>query len=250
MKAVLLIGSSTAGFYLAWRYLIRSDDHGKAIVLAGVGTGALGALTLGPVGLAGLFGPAVLFRLIRRRRRNRTDRERCACTPEAFEALADAVRAKGSLRLAIAELARSGPAPARAPFRSVQKQLEAGVDLASAVGSLADEFGSDEAREAVLAMRLHLASGGNLAESLELVAERARDGLSVERELVAMTAQGRMSGLVMALSAPGFALVTHSIGLGGGFLIRNPVGVAILVAGLALDLCGYLWMRKICEVRW
>lgn len=114
MKAVLLIGSSTAGFYLAWRYLIRSDDHGKAIVLAGVGTGALGALTLGPVGLAGLFGPAVLFRLIRRRRRNRTDRERCACTPEAFEALADAVeqralsgwpsqslRAQGLLRLGL-----------------------------------------------------------------------------------------------------------------------------------------------------
>lgn len=250
MRSLLLLGASTASFYLAWRYLVRSEDHGKAIVLAGVGTGALGALTFGPVGLAGLILPAFLFRLIGRYRKKRAHRERCACTPEAFEALADAIRAKGSLRLAITELADSGPAPARAPFRSVQKQLEAGVDLATAAGSLAEEFGSDEAREAVLAMHLHLASGGNLAESLELVAERARDGLSVERELVAMTAQGRMSGLVMALSAPGFALATHTIGLGGGFLIRNPVGVAILVAGLFLDLCGYLWMRKICEVRW
>lgn len=250
MRIALLVGSGAAGFYLAWRHLTKGGDSGKAIVLAGIGAGALGALTLGPVGILGLFGPAVLFRFVRRRRRNRMDRETCECTPEAFESLADAVRAKGSLRLAIAELADSGPAPARASFRSVQTQLEAGVDLASAVGSLADELGSDEAREAVLAMRLHLASGGNLAESLELVAERARDGLSVERELVAMTAQGRMSGLVMALSAPAFALVTHSIGLGGGFLIRNPLGVAILVAGLALDLCGYLWMRKVCEVRW
>ncbi|RIK09730.1 MAG: hypothetical protein DCC49_05375 [Acidobacteria bacterium] len=250
MKSILLTGGSVAGFYLAWRYLTDRKNHGKAIVFAGIGAGSLGILLLGPFGLVGLFGPAALYRLIRWRQKTRMARERYACTPEAFEALADAVRAKGSLRLAIAELAQSGPVPARASFLSVQTQLEAGVDLASAVGSLSDELGSDEAREAVLAMRLHLASGGNLAESLELVAERARDGLSVERELIAMTAQGRMSGLVMALSAPGFALLTQSIGLGGGFLIRNPVGMFVLVAGLTLDLCGYLWMRKICEVRW
>lgn len=250
MISALLITAGISGLVVAWRRLTINRDLGRALVFGGAGTAAVGYAIFGIVGIAGAVAPAAVLRFIESRRRSRLERSKRNCTPEALEALADAIRAKGSLRLGVAELSRSGPAPTRRAFEMVQARLESGVDLQSAIGVLASELKSDEAREAVLAMRLHLASGGNLAQSLELVAERARDGLSVERELVAMTAQGRLSGIVMALAAPGFALVTHSIGLGGGFLIHTPVGIAVLVVGLCLDACGYLWMRNICEVRW
>lgn len=240
----------SAGLVAGWYHLSVRRDMGKAVLLLSGAFAVIGCALLGFLGIAGALVPLIAIRLISFRQKLTHKRRVDDATPETFEALADAIRAKGSLRLGVAELAVSGPRVTREAFRAIQTRLESGIELPNALDVLHEYLGSIEAREAVLAMRLHLASGGDLSESLEMIAERSRDRLSIERELTAMTAQGKLSGLVMALAAPGFALITHSLGLGGGFLIRSPAGVALLFIGLLLDASGYFWMKKICEVAW
>ncbi len=219
-------------------------------VLPVFGAGAAGFVAFGPLGLACSALPALASRLACATRERAQQRALAEALPEALEVLAEAVRSQGSLRLALGEVARAGPPPTRAAFASVCSRLDAGFDLAEATSSLATLVDAPGTEQALLAIGLHINSGGNLPASLDAVADWCRGRISVERELNAMTSQGRMSGLVVAVAPIGFAALAYATGLGGRFLIASPFGVAVLAAGLGLDMAGYAWMRRICEVKW
>lgn len=223
--------------------------QGRSLVSAAV-AGFGGLLLVGPAGLLAASLPLIVQRVhcAHSRRQSRLALEEAI--PEAIEVLAEAVRAKGSLRLAVAEVARAGPTEVRPLFDEVCRRLESGYDLDGAASVLGRDATAHGLRQALLAIRLHTSSGGNLAGSLETVARWARGRVSVERELRASTAQGRFSGFVVALAPIGFALVSHAAGLGGDFLFNSPAGLAALVVGLLLDVGGFLWIRRVCEVRW
>lgn len=214
------------------------------------GAAVAGLALAGPLGLGAGIVPAVVQRVsvavARRRRQTRLAEQ----FPEAVEMLADAVRAKGSLRLAIFELSAEGPEAVRPAFVAIRARLDGGYPLGEAIEALSDLGPVAGAEAVLLATRLHIEAGGNLPASLESIADTCRTRVSVERELRAMTAQGRFSGLVVAVAPLAFALGGAALGLGGRFLFSTPAGAAVLVAGLALDLAGLAWIRRACSIRW
>lgn len=231
------------------RGLSKRSGRIRVVVLS-ASAALVGLALFGAPGAVAALVPPVAERALSRGRARRRHRRVAESIPEALEVLADAVRAKGSLRLGLGIAATSGPEAMRPAFAAACRRLEAGFALDHAIDAIRETESAPGIGEAMLALRLHLSSGGNLAAALDAVAESCRSRLSVERELAAVTSQGRFSGLVVAVAPLAFAVFAFATGLGGQFLLASPVGLVVLFSGLGLDLLGYLWMRRVCEIRW
>ncbi len=187
------------------------------------------------------------------RRRRRSTRVRIAAQedfPEALESLAEAIRAKGSLRLGILEVAASCPPSVAPAFQRAASLLESGLSLEDAVEELTVVADLPGSAALELALRTHVEAGGNLPGALEALAASLRQRNSIRRELDSLTAQARLSSVVLALAPLGFAALSYVLGLGGRFLLRTPQGLGLVVLGLALEGVGFLWVRRICAIRW
>ena len=228
---------------LDWKILAAGGMAGICIAYVLIGPTSI-ACASGATG--GLMFAGILQRLQASARRRAREEE----VPEALEELAEALRAQGSLRLAIAEVGKSGPPHLAPEFAKIAQLLEAGLPLEDCASRLPDSLPCSNAGALALALRLHLRHGANLAAALEFIATSARQELMVRRELEALTAQSRLSATVLALAPAVFAVFTVALGLGGKTLFESALGLVLMTLGGALELCGFLWTKRICSLRW
>jgi len=148
---------------------------------------------LAVAGIAGALPGAALAWL----RARRIARLR-AQLPDAVMLVAGALRAGSSLPQAIAQTARELPSPAGREFDLVVREQRLGVGLDTAMSNLERRAPLEEVTLFAAAVRIAQESGGNLAETLERLAETLRRKAAVEGKIDALTAQGRLQGWVMA----------------------------------------------------
>ena len=161
---------------------------GIAIVLTGQPL-----LALATVAALGMV-PSVALTVLRRRRVARFG----AQLPDAILLLAGSLRAGSSLGQGLAQAARETPAPAGRELELVVREQRLGVALDAAMGNLERRMPIEAVVLFAAAVRIAHESGGNLAETLERLAETLRRKAAVEGRIDALTAQGRLQGWVMA----------------------------------------------------
>jgi tight adherence protein B len=98
------------------------------------------------------------------------------------------------------------------------------------------------------AVAIASSTGGDPATALAGVGSTLRERRSLAREVRALASQARASAVVIAVAPAAFAVVTAGLGSGATpFLLASPVGLVCLVLGIALDVAGWRWMRRITE---
>lgn len=96
------------------------------------------------------------------------------------------------------------------------------------------------------ALALAGSSGASQVRALERVAATVRERAALRREVSALGAQARLSALVLVLVPLAFALVVASLDARvRHVLVATPLGWVCLGAGVALDLAGAGWMRRL-----
>ena len=219
--------------------------------LGAIGAAGVGGLAWGGPGLAVVatvavaVGPLLALGVLR----DRADRLAEAALPDVLEAIGRGLRSGASLSQAIAEAAGAAP-PAVAPDLTVLG-IEAahGAGLAAALDSWAQRRPLPGIRLAVAALGLGAETGGAQARAVDGVAATIRGRLAVEAEVRALSSQARSSALVIGVAPIAFALL--AVGGDDGtaeFLFRTPLGLACLVAGLALDGLAAWWMARLTRV--
>jgi tight adherence protein B len=119
-------------------------------------------------------------------------------------------------------------------------------DVSSALRGAATEPGAAGLLRLEACWRVCERSGAPLAPAVAALAEALRDDEQVRREVGAQLAGPRATGVLLAL-LPGFGLFLGST-LGGApvdLLLSTPLGHGCLVLGLALELAGLLWTRRL-----
>ncbi len=226
--------------------------------LRALGLGAIGGAAIALVGfgfgvskfLIGVAGGCAAIEISRRRRLAKAIAAAEEEFPEAIEVLAESIRAKGSLRLGIVEVAESGPRRVAPAFQRAAQLLESGLSLEQALGGLFLIRDLPGAKAMDLALKIYIDSGGNLPAALDALAVSVRQRISIRRELEALTAQARLSSLILAGAPLIFAALSYFLGLGGRFLFGSFYGLMVLAAGLLLEIVGFIWVRRICAPRW
>ncbi|MGH2667654.1 MAG: type II secretion system F family protein, partial [bacterium] len=221
--------------------------------MGGVAGGAVAGLAVfgrGPLALAcALGGPPLVDRLLVRwqgRRGLRLDRQ----LPEALELQASALRAGHSLVGSLRTLALELHPPLAAEIGRAAAEIDLGGPVDQALGGLSERIGSRDAGLWVTAMLVHRQTGGNLAALIDGLAGRVRERFRMRAELQALTAQGRLSGAIVALAPLAFfAFLSVASRDQMRVVFGRPVGMAVLVVGLAMELAGFAWIRSILRVR-
>lgn len=179
----------------------------------------------------------------------RADRLLEQALPDVMEEMARSLRTGASLRQAVEEAAATTPGLLGHDLRSMAVEMANGVALATALDAWGQRRSLPGARLAVAALGLGAETGGAHARALDGVAATIRSRTAIGREVRALSSQARLSGLVIALAPLAFsALAAATDDRTAGFLLRTPLGLVCLAAGLFLDGVAALWMHRLSQV--
>ena len=108
-----------------------------------------------------------------------------------------------------------------------------------------------DAKILITAILVQREVGGNLSEILQTIAETMRARFNLKRQVRVYTAQGRMSGYTLAALPILVGLVITIINPDYmKMLLHESVGRSMLIGAGALQLIGFVWIRKIVDVRY
>jgi tight adherence protein B len=223
---------------------------GASLVLAAAGcllTAAAGAPVPIPVLAAapGAVAPTVVVSVLARRRQQRFSEG----LPDVLRLLAGTIRAGFPIAQAVAGAAEELGGPVAEELRRVAAETSLGRSLPEALGALGTRMGDEDIAWVALALDVQQQTGGNLAELLDQVARTIALRHQLAREVRTLTAEGRLSAIVLGLLPPGLAV---------GISVLNPGYVSVLAttstgrtmavaAALAMGV-GFIWMARIIRV--
>jgi Flp pilus assembly protein TadB len=177
-------------------------------------------------------------------RARRDRRSRRSALPALIDAIAAALAAGLSLEQAFAEVAPTMPAGLAHPTGAVATALRLGEPIDRALAAYDGIVPGAELAPFAIVLSAFARSGGRIGRSLARVARLLRGRLALDAERAALTAQGRLSAIVLVALAPlgavFFAVLTPSYAT---TLAGSGRGLALV--GIGLELCGAVWLWRL-----
>jgi tight adherence protein B len=204
------------------------------------------SLFIGLIGgvIVAMIPPAVLSFLAGRRQKQFN-----ALLPDTLQLLASTLRAGYSLMQGVEAVSQEVSEPIGRELRRVVTEARLGRPLEESLDGVAVRMDSDDFGWAVMAIRIQREVGGNLAELLVTVAETMTERERLRRDVNALTAEGKISAIVLGILPFGIGLFI--MGANPGYLdplFDGALGKGLLVgAGLSM-LAGFYWMKKTIEI--
>jgi tight adherence protein B len=235
------------GEYLLLRALVGTLGFVLAFALSGpLNAGGILPLLVGVGAIAGFALPAVLLKLRINRRATQVDRQ----IVELCELMSSMLESGFGYMQTLASAAEQLEEPIASEVQRLVDAVRIGGDVDEALDTMAQRLGSPDFDMVTTAITIHRTAGGDLAEILRGVAATVRGRQSFARELSALTSRERYSALIVA----GFpVMIWGALALLApelfGRLITEPVGNMILAAAAALDVFGYLVIRRIAKIQ-
>jgi tight adherence protein B len=223
------------------------------VAAAATVTGALSLLVFKSLWLAGLafvlagISPYLYVRWRKRRRILRLEMQ----LPDAIDLIARAVRAGHPLSAGLGMAAEEAPEPLASEFRITFEEQRFGLPFEEALLGLGDRIEIMDVRIFLTAILVQREVGGNLSEILETIAETMRARFNLRRQVRVYTAQGRLSGYTLAALPILVGFIISVINPGYmQTLFHEDVGRVLLVGAATMQLMGFLWIRRIVDIRY
>jgi tight adherence protein B len=212
-------------------------------LLAGIITRSIFAFVAIAV-IAGLVPPAILqFLSSQRKRKFQTQ------LPDMLQLTAGSLRAGYSLLQGVEAVAQEVEEPMGAELRRVLAETRLGRPLEDSLEDMGDRLDSRDFSWAVMAVRIQREVGGNLAELLSTVAETMIARQRLRREVRALTAEGRISAIILLLLPLGIGVAMYGINRDYmNVLLHDGFGQVLLIGAGLLAGAGFYWMKKIIEI--
>ncbi|MEJ2503816.1 MAG: type II secretion system F family protein, partial [Gemmatimonadota bacterium] len=169
----------------------------------------------------------------------------------AIDLIARGVRAGHPLSAGLGMVAEEAPEPLASEFRITFEEQRFGLPFEEALMGLGDRVEVMDVRIFLTAILVQRVVGGNLSEILEKIAETMRARFNLRRQVRVYTAQGRLSGYSLAALPILVGLVISVINPGYMHtLFYDLLGRALLAGAVTMQLIGFLWIRKIVDIRY
>lgn len=168
---------------------------------------------------------------------------------DALGIMANSLRAGFGFQQAMQTVQRELPPPISTEFAWTLKEIQLGFSQEEALQNLTDRIGSDNLEMVTTGIMIQRQVGGDLAMILENIAETIRARAKIKRQIKTLTAQGKMSGIVVGLLP---------IGLIAFMLIWNPDyfliiikdirGWAMIIYSVLSELLGLFVISRIVDI--
>jgi tight adherence protein B len=236
----------------------QADSHIKVSTLFGIGL-ALGVL--GATGswlarvpwffapLAGLVMFFIPFMWLLNKRRVRL-KQFASQLPDALELVARALRAGHSLAAGMHVVAEEMPSPISDEFGRVYEEQNLGIPIEDSMRNICERVPNLDLRFFVTSVAIQRQTGGDLAEILDKIGYVIRERYRILGQVKALTAEGRLSGVVLiALPFVLFLVMLHIKPDYIQLLWTEPLGIKMAVFGLIAQILGAITIKKIIDIK-
>ena len=219
---------------------------------AGVSLIGIGAVTGAPSPAVGLIFtalaaalPVIVVKTLRRRRLKAFE----AQLPDTLNLLSGSLRAGYSFLQGLEAVVRETSDPMARELRRVLAEARLGRPLEDALGDVAVRMESKDFDWSVLAIRIQREVGGNLAELLQTVADTMVQRSRLRGEVKALTAEGRISGIIMGLLPVGLGLFMFTASPSYiDDLFGSVTGWCMVIGSAVMAGVGFAWIQKIIKI--
>ena len=203
---------------------------------------AMGALFFG----VGAAAPTVRLYLARQSRSRKISEQ----LPSALDMMARSLRAGHALTSAFKLVATEMPGPINFEFARAHEEQNLGMSFEHAVLQMtARAHKNRDIKIFAVSVIVQKETGGNLVEILEKLAETIRGRYQFYGKLSALSAEGKLSGLVLGALPIVIALmlmmVNHDYLLP---LVNSPMGRVIVGYAITSWVFGLIWLRQMGKV--
>jgi tight adherence protein B len=240
------------------KLIVQADAHIRGSTLMGIGIllGALGftvswmagvRIWLAPV--AGITFFLVPFAWLLNKRWSRM-KSFASQLPESLELVARALRAGHSLAAGMHVVAEEMPAPISDEFGRVYEEQNLGIAIEDALKNMCERVPNLDLRFFVTSVLVQRQTGGDLAEILDKIGYVIRERFRILGQVKALTAEGRLSGVIL-LSLP-FGLFLMMLHIKYDYVEKlwtNELGIKMASYALLMQLAGALVIRKIVNIK-
>lgn len=169
--------------------------------------------------------------------------------PDFLMAVSRAMQAGSSLNQSLEVAIQEDKGPVSQEFSLVMKEVRLGVDFNDALDNFSKRVPIEEANLVATAIKISREIGGNLSEAIYRLSVTLRTKQETEGKIRALTAQGRMQGIVMTLLPIFLAIILYKMEPETmSKLISEPVGWVVIAIVIVMELLGYFFIRKIVNI--
>lgn len=170
--------------------------------------------------------------------------------PDTLDMLARSLRAGHSFTSAMQVVAEEMPDPVSKLFRIAYDEQSFGLSLSESLSNMTERIESIDLAFFVTAVNIQRETGGNLAEILEKLGVTIRERFRILGQLRIYTAQGRLSGYILAVLPVVLALILWVINPDYlSILIKTTLGIYMITAAIVLQIIGFFVIRKIINIQ-
>jgi tight adherence protein B len=254
-KLVEMLTSMVPNFQKLFEQADANIKPGSLFLIAGI---------LGAVGLTGswlatgqaLFAPflgvvmfAVPFLWLWNKRRVRLNTF-AAQLSDGLELIGRALRAGHSLAAGMHVVAEEMPQPISVEFGRVYEEQNLGIPLEDALNSMCERVPNLDLRFFVTSVAIQRQTGGDLAEILDKIGRLIRERYKILGQVKALTAEGRLSGVVLiALPFVLFLVMLHIKYDYVSMLWTKELGIKMLIGSAIMMILGAIVIKKIVDIK-
>lgn len=169
---------------------------------------------------------------------------------DCLSLVANSLRAGFSFLQTMEIISREMEPPMSTEFERVMRDTSLGKSLDEALHDMDERVGSADFSLVVTAVLIQQQVGGNLATILDTIRQTISERIRIRREVNTLTAQGKMSGIVLACIP---------VALGLFFYVSSPeylepllttdIGRIAIIGAVFLVIVGFAIIRKIVDIK-
>lgn len=169
---------------------------------------------------------------------------------DALTIMGNCMRAGYSFQQAMDSVAREMQPPVSTEFARVVKEINYGVPMETSLTNMVNRVNNKDMELLVAAVLTSAQVGANLSDLLDTIAATVNERIRMREEIQVMTAQGRMSGIVIGL-LPVFIVLFMMVSNPTYFLdfAADPLGQILLGLSVVMEIIGFIVINKIVDLK-
>lgn len=191
------------------------------------------------------FSPKFILNFLLKRRRDSFLHE----LPDTLQSLSGMMKSGSNLNLALETLVQESNGATSQEFSLLLREFRIGVPFEEALDNFYQRMPVEELRLVLSAMKISREIGGSLADIFEKLGDTIRRKLEMEGKIKALTAQGKMQGIVMtALPFLIAAALFHIEAEAMQRLWTDPIGWGVCAFCAVFVSIGYFFIKRIVSI--
>ncbi len=170
--------------------------------------------------------------------------------PDVLDSLARALRAGYPISASMELIAAETVPPVSVEMRRTAAEANLGRGWPQALENLGKRMPLLEVNMFIAAVQLHSRTGGKLSEVMSGLAENMRESLSLQGEVRALSAHGKLTGLILTILPMGIAAMMMVVSPDYmRVLFNHPWGKNLIGAAVGCLILAHFVIRKIVDIQ-